>query len=68
VIISKECVQQRVKRNSTDNHAGQTSPKIDIEPYHVELIIKLANMHTPITTSQGLELANSLISGTPTEE
>ncbi len=68
VIISKECMQQRVKRNSKDNHAGQTSPMIDIEPYLVELIIKLVNMCTPITTSQGLELANSLISGTSTEE
>jgi len=35
----------------------------DVEPYLVELIKKLAKMRTPITTSQGLELANSLIKG-----
>jgi len=68
VIISKECVRQRVKRNSNGSHAGQMSPMIEIEPYLIELITKLANMRTPITTSQGLELANSLISGTSTEE
>jgi hypothetical protein len=35
----------------------------DIEPYLVELIKKLADMRTPITTSQGLQLANLLIEG-----
>jgi hypothetical protein len=34
----------------------------------VELIIKLADMRAPITTSQGLQLANSLIKGTSVEE
>jgi hypothetical protein len=34
-----------------------------VEPYLVELIKKLADMRTPITTSQGLQLANSLIEG-----
>jgi hypothetical protein len=37
---------------------------LDIEPYLVELIKKLAEIRTPIITTQGLELANSLISGT----
>jgi hypothetical protein len=37
---------------------------MEIEPYLVELIIKLASMHMLITSSQGLELANSLIAGT----
>ena len=35
----------------------------EVEPYLVELIKKLAGMRTPITTLQGLELANSLIEG-----
>ena len=35
----------------------------DIEPYMVELIKKLADMRNPITTSQGLQLASSLIEG-----
>jgi hypothetical protein len=35
-----------------------------IEPYLVELIIKLAEMRTPITMSQGLQLTNSPIKNT----
>jgi hypothetical protein len=47
---------------------GAYSPMLEVEPYLVELIIKLAEMRTPITTSQGLQLANSLIKGTSVEE
>jgi hypothetical protein len=68
VIIRKDCIHQRVKRNSTSNHAGQQSPMMEIEPYLVELIIKLASMRMPITSSQGLELASSLIAGTSNED
>jgi hypothetical protein len=63
-LILKETVRQRVKRGSKSGHIGQTSPMAQIEPYLVELILQLASMRTPITTSQGLQLANSLISGT----
>ncbi len=49
IIISKECVRQRVKKNSMDNHTGHWTPMIKIEPYLIDLIIKLANMRTPIT-------------------
>ncbi len=68
VIIRKDCIHQRIKRNSTSNQAGQQSPMMEIEPYLVELIIKLASMCMPITSSQGLELANSLIAGTFNED
>jgi hypothetical protein len=37
------------------------------EPYLAQLIIQLANMRTPISSAQGLKLANSLISGTNVE-
>jgi len=49
VTIRKDCIRQRVKRNSASNHAGQQSPMIEIEPYLVELIIKLSSMRMPIT-------------------
>jgi hypothetical protein len=68
VTIRKDCIRQRVKRNSASNHAGQQSPMIEIEPYLVELIIKLSSMRMPITSAQGLELANSLIAGSSTEK
>ncbi len=35
-----------------------------IEPYIVSIIIQLTNMRIPITVSQGLQLCNSIISGT----
>jgi hypothetical protein len=38
-----------------------------IEPYVVSLIIQLANMHVPITSSQGLQLCNYIIKGTKFE-
>jgi hypothetical protein len=37
---------------------------LEVEPYLVNLIIKLAEMRQPMTTSQGLPLVNSLINGT----
>jgi len=40
----------------------------EIEPYLVELIIKLSSMRMPITSSHGLGLANSLIAGTANKE
>jgi hypothetical protein len=57
-------VWQRVKRNSNGGQIGQTSPMLEVETYLVELILKLAEMRQPITTSQGLQLVNSLINGT----
>jgi hypothetical protein len=63
-LILKETVRQRVKRGTKSGHIGQTSPMAQIEPYLVELILQLSSMRTPITTSQGLQLTNSLISGT----
>ena len=35
-----------------------------IEPYIVSIIIQLANMRVPISSSQGLSLCNSIIEGT----
>ncbi len=41
---------------------------LDIEPYMVEMITQLEKMRLPISSRQGLELANSIISGTLHEE
>jgi hypothetical protein len=49
-------------------HVGQSTPMAEVEPYLVQLIIQLANMRTPISSAQGLKLANSLISGTKVEK
>jgi len=39
-----------------------------IEPYIPSIIIKLANMHVPFSSSQGLALCNSIIEGTKFED
>jgi hypothetical protein len=41
---------------------------LEVEPYLVNIIIKLADMRTPISASQRLQLANSLIKGTSIEK
>jgi hypothetical protein len=61
-------VRQRVQQNSNGGHIGQTSPMLDVEPYLVDLIIQLGEMRQPITTSQGLQLVNSLINGRSIEK
>jgi hypothetical protein len=66
--LNKDTIRKRVKRGSKGGKRGLQSPMLEVEPYLVELIIKLADMRTPITTSQGLQLANSLIKGTSVEE
>jgi len=66
-IIQKNTVRQRLKLGSTNGHGGQTTPMSAVDPYLVELLIQLANMRTPITSTQGLVLANSLISVTKIE-
>jgi hypothetical protein len=68
IIITTQTVRQRVKRGRNNGHAGHKTPMEDIEPYLVELIKKLAEMRTPVTTAQGLELANSLIKGKSVEK
>jgi len=68
IIISTQTVRQRLKRGKNNGHAGHKSPMEDVEPYLVELIKKLAEMRTPVTTAQGLELANSLIKGKTVEK
>ena len=41
---------------------------LDIEPYLVEMIGALEKMRVPISSRQGLSLANSIISGTSYEK
>jgi hypothetical protein len=64
VVISEDVVWQRVKRNSNDGTVGPKPPLLQIEPYLVSLTIQLANMRVPITSSQGLQLCNSIIKDT----
>jgi hypothetical protein len=64
IIILESTVRQRLKRSTKSGYCGLTSPMMEIEPYIVSIIIQLANMRVPITSSQGLGLCNSIIQGT----
>jgi hypothetical protein len=68
--IKIETIRTRVKKKETIAGGivaqGTPSPMIAIEPYIVQIVSQLAKMRTPICISQGLLLANSIISETPT--
>ena len=59
--IKAGTVRQRLKRKSSKIGPGQKSPMEVIEPYIVSIITQLSNMRIPISTSQGLQLCNSIV-------
>ena len=67
VHISMETVRTRARRHNFDPAVSQgtPSPMLKIEPYIVETIAQLARMRSPINVKTGLQLANSIIEGTP---
>jgi len=67
--ISNETIWSQAKHGKfTGGISGNTLPMVAIELYIVELIGQLVKMRVLITQCQGLQLANSLIKGTSTEE
>ncbi len=68
VTILESTVPQRLKHNSNNGKSGLSSPIESIKPYIVSIIIQLANMRAPISSSQGLALCNSIIEGTKFQE
>jgi hypothetical protein len=66
--LNKVTIRKRVERHSVNGKRGLKSPMLEVEPYLVKFIIKLADMRFPISTSQGLKLANLLIKGTSIEK
>jgi hypothetical protein len=68
--ISESTIRSRCMRNCVQPpvQQGTPSPMLAIEPHLVELIIQLARMRCPINVTSGLQLANSLIAGTPIAE
>jgi hypothetical protein len=67
VHISIETVRTRAQRHIFDPAVAQGTPSamLNIEPYIVETIAQLARMRSPINIKTGLQLANSIIEGTP---
>ena len=61
--MNRSTIVNRVSQKIGHQH-GRVITMLAIEPYMVELIHQLAQMRNPISVSDGLRLANSLISGT----
>jgi hypothetical protein len=59
---STKTIHKRVQRKTKISTSGLKSPLLSSKPYALSLIIQLANMHTPLTKKQGLQLCNSIIS------
>ena len=49
-------------------HQGLSSPMKKVEALLLEMILLLGNTCTPVMCQEGLEMANSLIKGTATED
>ena len=68
IAVSKSTIRSRcVRANLVVGPRGLKSPMLAVEPQLVQVIIQKAAIRQPLTCSQGLLLANSLIAGTDIE-
>jgi len=68
--IPRETMMSRVKRGNAlgwQGHKNTTTPMKNVEPILAALCIKLVRSGTPLDKNSFLELATSLVKGTPTE-
>lgn len=65
--ISSFTVRSRAKRLRTNplEPQGTVTPMLAVEPFIVDIIAQLSRMRQPINVTTGLQLANSIIAGTP---
>ena len=67
--VHRQTIYSRLRRNNpVCEHRGPNSPMLDVEEVIVAIASQKAQMNQPITPKEGLELANSLIAGTPVEK
>jgi len=69
--IPRESAISRVKRGNAkewEGHVNTATPMTKVEPMLAALCIKLVRSGTPLDQAWFLELATSLVEGTPTEE
>ena len=67
--IKERTIRSRVNRKHLHAvHRGKESPMTEVEELLVEIALQKDSMNQPITASEGLMLANSLIEGTELED
>ena len=66
-VINRECIKSRLRRQSlhVDAQKNKTTPLLEVEPLLVQFALWKQEANQPITASEGLLMANSLIDGTP---
>ena len=69
-IIKQRTILSRIYRNSlhVNTCQNQTAPLLPIEPFLLQIAMWKQEAGQPITPSEGIQLANSLIDGKPTQD
>jgi hypothetical protein len=60
-----DLIRNKVGRKLKLKHCGTESPMAGTEGHLLAAILRSATLHPPVSCAKGLELANSLIEGTP---
>jgi hypothetical protein len=70
LFIAESMIRERATRGKVPNPTarGRVSPMLEIEPLLVTFVICMQRIGQPLNPTTFLELANSLIQGTPLEE
>lgn len=70
LLIPESMIRDRASRGTVENPsgAGRVSPMAEIEPLLVTFVICMQRIGQPLNQTSFLELANSLIEGTPLEK
>ena len=69
VIINASTIQQRCRRKRTQVFSsGTPSPLQAVETRMIATMIQLVRIRQPVTPSQAVSLANSMISGNPVQQ
>ena len=68
--IKQRTILSRIYRNAlhVNSCQNQTAPLLPIEPFLLQIAMWKQEAGQPITPSEGIQLANSLIDGKPTQE
>ena len=66
--IKFDTIRKRVQQgNLTASHPGVHSPVEAMEEYLIVMVIQRARMNQPLSVAEGINLANSIVSGTNME-
>jgi len=69
VSVTKDSIRKQISRNKPiAGTRGHSTPMEEVEPCLLQLFIQLGRIRAPVSNTEGLSLANSLIIGMPIEQ